>query len=141
MIYFRTPETVYLLQTSYTNHNYPFYSPTTSNLFHSLRLMPADLRISVLGRCALLQIHSLEDGVLSVLLLDGKCRLLNFSFPFQRSILRLLLFLLGGVVRKKVQLNGAVVLLRCIRFRQDMICNDLHAPHQEIFVHDPVKQL
>lgn len=37
--------------------------------------------------------------------------------------------------------NGAVVLLRCIRFRQDMICNDIHAPHQEIFVHDPVKQL
>ena len=27
IIYFRTPETVYLLQTSYTNHNYPFYSP------------------------------------------------------------------------------------------------------------------
>lgn len=68
--------------------------------------MPADLPIAVLGRCALLQIHSLEDGVLSVLLLDGKCRLLNFSFPFQRSILRLLLFLLGGVVRKKVQLDN-----------------------------------
>ena len=42
MIYFRTPETVYLLQTSYTNHNYPFYLPTnpdlsfiyTSELYH-----------------------------------------------------------------------------------------------------------
>ena len=32
MIYFRTPETVYLLQTSYTNHNYPFYSPTNADL-------------------------------------------------------------------------------------------------------------
>ena len=29
--------------------------------------MPADLPIAVLGRCALLQIHSLEDGVLSVM--------------------------------------------------------------------------
>lgn len=45
MIYFRTPETVYLLQTSYTNHNYPFYLPTnpdlsfiyTSELYHKAR--------------------------------------------------------------------------------------------------------
>ena len=103
--------------------------------------MTADLPIAVLGRCALLQIHSLENGVLSVLLLDGKCRLLDLLFPFQRSVLCLLLFLLGGVVRKKVQLNGAVVLLRCVRLRQDMICNDIHAPHQQIPVHDPVKQL
>lgn len=28
MIYFRTPETVCLLQIGYTNHNDPFYSPT-----------------------------------------------------------------------------------------------------------------
>ena len=31
MIYFRTPETVCPLQIGYTNHNYPFYSPTTSD--------------------------------------------------------------------------------------------------------------
>lgn len=31
MIYFRTPETVYLLQTSFTNHNYPFYSPPNTD--------------------------------------------------------------------------------------------------------------
>ena len=32
MIYFRTPETVYLLQTSYTNHNSPFFLPTNPEL-------------------------------------------------------------------------------------------------------------
>ena len=39
-------------------------------MFDPLCLMPADLRITVFGGRAFFKIHRLEDGVLSVLLLD-----------------------------------------------------------------------
>ena len=56
--------------------------------------MSADLRIAVFGGCAFFKIHRLEDGVLPVLFLDGKSRLLDFSFSFQCGILDFLLLLL-----------------------------------------------
>ena len=103
--------------------------------------MPSNLRIAVFRGCAFFKIHRLEDGVLSVLLLDGKSRLLDFSLALQCGVFGFLLFVFGGIVGKEVELDSTVIFLRRIRFRQDMICNDIHAPHQEIPVHDPVKQL
>ena len=49
--------------------------------------MPADLRIAVFGGCAFFKIHRLEDGVLSVLLLNGESRLLDFSLALQSGVL------------------------------------------------------
>ena len=103
--------------------------------------MPADLRITVFGGCAFFKIHRFEDGVLSVLLLDGKSRFLDFSFPFQGGILSFLFFLFGGVVGKEVKLDSAVVFLRGIGLRQDVICHNIHTADKQILVHDPVKQL
>ena len=71
--------------------------------------MPADLRITVFGGCAFFKIHRLEDGVLSVLLLDGESRLLDFSFPFQGGILGFLVFLFGGIVGEEVGLDNPVI--------------------------------
>ena len=71
--------------------------------------MPADLRIAVFGSCAFFKIHRLEDGVLSVLLLDGESRLLDFSLAFQGGIFGFLLFLFGGIVGKEVELDNPVI--------------------------------
>ena len=71
--------------------------------------MPADLCIPILCRCAFFKIHRLEDGVLSVLLLDGESRLLNFSFTFQGGIFGFPLFLFGGIVGEEVELDNPVI--------------------------------
>ena len=103
--------------------------------------MPADLSISILCGCAFFKIHRLEDRVLSVLLLDGESSLLNFSLPFQGSVFGFPLFLFGGIVSEEVKLDSTVIFLRCVRFRQDVICHNIHTADKQILVHDPVKQL
>ena len=42
------------------------------------------------------------------------------------GILGFLLFLFGGIVGEEVELNSTVVFLWGVRFRQDMICNNVH---------------
>ena len=101
--------------------------------------MSPNLRITVFGSCAFFKIHRLEDGVLAVLLLDGESRLLDFSFPFQGGSFGFLLFLFGGIVREEVKLDSTVIFLRCVRFRQDMICHNIHTADKQILVHYPVK--
>ena len=103
-------------------------------------LMSPNLRITVFRGCAFFKIHCLEDGVLAVLLLDGESRLLNFSFPLQGGIFRFPLFLFGSIVGEEVKLDSVVVFLWCICFRQDVICHNIHTPHQQILVHEPVKE-
>ena len=71
--------------------------------------MPADLRIAVFGGCAFFKIHRLEDGVLSVLLLDGESCLLNFSLALQSGVLGFLFFLFGGIVGEEVELDNPVI--------------------------------
>ena len=110
------------------------------DLFDPSRLMPADLRITIFGGCSFFKIHRLEDGVFPVLLFDGKSRLLDFSFPFQCGILSFLLFLFGGIVSEEVELDSTVIFLRRVRFRQDMICNNVHTADKQILVHDPVEE-
>ena len=102
--------------------------------------MPADLRITVFGGRAFFKIHRLEDGVLPVLPLDGKSRLLDFSFPFQCGIISFLLLLFCGIVSEEVELDSTVIFLRCVRFRQDMICNNVHTADKQILVHNPVEE-
>ena len=103
--------------------------------------MPSNLRIAILGGCAFFKIHCLENGVLSVLLFDRKRGSLYFPLTLQSSALDFLFFLFGSVVGEKVKLHSAVIFLRCIGFRQDMICNNVHTADKHILVHDPVKQL
>ena len=103
--------------------------------------MPADLCIPILCRCAFFKIHRLEDGVLSVLLFDCKRGGLYFPLTFQGGVLGFLFFLFGSIVSEKVKLDSTVILLRRVRFRQDMICYNIHTADKQILVHDPVKQL
>ena len=72
-------------------------------------LMSPNLRIAVLRRCAFFQIHRLENGVLSVLLLDGESCLLNFSLALQSGVLGFLFFLFGGIVGEEVELENPVI--------------------------------
>ena len=58
----------------------------------------------------------------------------------KRSVLGFLLFLFGGVVSEEVKLNSTVVFLRRVRFRQDMICYNIHTADKQILVHDPVEE-
>ena len=102
--------------------------------------MPADLRITVFGGCAFFKIHRLEDGVLSIFLLDCKRGGLYLPLTLQSGVLGFLLFLFGGVVSEEVKLNSTVVFLRRVRFRQDMICYNLHTADKQILVHDPVEE-
>ena len=78
-------------------------------MFDPSCLMPADLRVAVFCRCAFFKIHRLEDGVLSVLLLDGESRLLDFSLTLQSGVLGFLLFLFGGIVGEEVELDNPVI--------------------------------
>ena len=103
--------------------------------------MPSDLRITVFGSCAFFKIHRLEDGILAVLLFDRKRSSLYFPLTLQCSVLSFLLFLFGGIVGEEVKLDSTVIFLRCVRFRQDMICYNLPTADKQILVHDPVKQL
>ena len=102
--------------------------------------MPSDLRIAVFRGCAFFKIHRLEDGVLSVLLLDGKSRLLDFPLTLQSGVLGFLFFLFGSIVSEKVKLDSTVIFLRRVRFRQDMICYNIHTADKQILVHDPVEE-
>ena len=102
--------------------------------------MRADLRVAVFRSCSFFKIHRLEDCVLSVLFLNGESCLLDFSLALQSSVLSFLLFLFGGVVSEEVKLNSAVVFLRRVRFRQDMICYNIHTADKQILVHDPVEE-
>ena len=102
--------------------------------------MPADLRITVFRGCAFFKIHRLEDGVLSVLLLDGKSRLLDFSLALQCGVFGFLLLLFAGVVSDELNLDSTEYFLRCVRIRQEMICNNVHTADKQILVHDPVKE-
>ena len=54
---------------------------------------------------------------------------------------KILFFLFGGIVGKEVELDSTVIFLRRVRFRQDMICHNIHTADKQILVHDPVKQL
>ena len=103
--------------------------------------MPADLRITVFGSCAFFQIHRLEDGVLSILLFDRKRGGLYFPLALQCGVFGFLFFLFCGIVGEEVKLDSTVIFLRRVRFRQDMICYNIHTADKQILVHDPVKQL
>ena len=78
-------------------------------MFDPLCLMPADLRIAVFGGCAFFKIHRLEDGVLSILLLDGKRGGLYLPLTLQSGILGFLFFLFGGIVGEEVELDNPVI--------------------------------
>ena len=71
--------------------------------------MPADLRVAVFGGCAFFKIHRLEDGVLSILLLDGKRGGLYLPLTLQCSVLSFLFFLFGGIVSEEVELDNPVI--------------------------------
>ena len=102
--------------------------------------MPSNLRIAVFRGCAFFKIHRLEDGVLSILLFDCKRGGLYFPLTLQCSVLSSLLFLFGGLVGKEVELDNPVIFLRRVRFRQDMICHNIHTADKQILVHDPVEE-
>ena len=63
-----------------------------------LCLMTADLCIAVPGRCALLQTHSFQDGVFSILPFDGQHGPLLPLLPFQSGGFPGLLLILGLIV-------------------------------------------
>ena len=102
--------------------------------------MPSNLRIAVFRGCAFFKIHRLEDCVLSVLLLDGESCLLNFSLALQSGFLGFLFFLFGGIVSEEIELDNPIIFLRRVRFRQDMICYNIHTADKQILVHDPVEE-
>ena len=63
--------------------------------------MPSNLRIAVFRGCTFFKIHCLEDGVLSILLLDGKRGGLYLPLTLQSGIFGFLFFLFGGIVGKR----------------------------------------
>ena len=79
--------------------------------------------------------------MLSVFLFDGERGVLNPPLPRQGLVLGLLLLRLSDVIRKEIELNGVVALLRRVRLPQNAVGHDVHAADQQIFVHNPVKQL
>ena len=102
--------------------------------------MPSNLRIAVFRGCTFFKIHCLEDGVLSILLLDGKRGGLYLPLTLQSGIFGFLFFLFGSLVSEKVKLDSTVIFLRRVRFRQDMICYNIHTADKQILVHDPVEE-
>ena len=102
--------------------------------------MPSNLRIAVFRGCTFFKIHCLEDGVLSILLLDGKRGGLYLPLTLQSGIFGFLFFLFGGIVGKEVELDNPVIFLRRVRLRQDVICHNIHTADEQILIHDPVEE-
>ena len=102
--------------------------------------MPSNLRIAVFRGCTFFKIHCLEDGVLSKLLFDCKRGGLYFQLTLQDGNLSFLFLLFGGIVGKEIELDSTVIFLRRVRFRQDMICYNIHTADKQILVHDPVEE-
>ena len=75
--------------------------------------------VSIFCGRAILQIHSLENGVFAILLFDGQHGLLNTLFLRQPSGFRFLLRLFSGIICKKVQL------LHLFRFRRVCLIYDM----------------
>ena len=71
--------------------------------------MPSNLRIAVFRGCTFFKIHCLEDGVLSILLLDGKRGGLYLPLTLQSGIFSFLFFLFGGIVGEEVELDNPVI--------------------------------
>ena len=102
--------------------------------------MPSNLRIAVFRGCTFFKIHCLEDGVLSILLLDGKRGGLYLPLTLQSGVFGFLFFLFCGIVGEEVKLDSTVIFLRRVRLRQDMICHNIHTADKQILVHDPVEE-
>ena len=98
------------------------------------------LRVAILCRRAFLQVHTFEDSVLPELLLDGQHGLLHFLFTLKLGALPFLLCLKSCIICEEVKLHKAVILLWCICFGQDMVCDDVQPAHEKVFIDDPVKE-
>ena len=102
--------------------------------------MSSDLLIPILRRRAFLQVHTLEDSVLSELLLDGQHSFLHFLFTLKLGAFPFLLCLKSCLVCEDVKLLKTVILLRHICFGQNMVCDDVQPAHEKVFIDDPVKE-
>ena len=102
--------------------------------------MPSDLPVPLSCRCAILQVHSLEDGVFSISLCDMQHGLL-YSFFLGQLLFFLLVFgFQSGIVGKKVKLLELPLGGGGRGFLDHMIGGDVQPPDQKIFVNDPVEQ-
>ena len=81
----------------------------------------------------------LSSAFFAVFALDGERRLLQLSLPLECSLLCPPAFLLSGVVGEQVKLLTPSRLGR-VRFRNDVICHQIHAPDEQIRVDNAVEQ-
>ena len=102
--------------------------------------MPADLAVAILGRRALLQVHALHDGVLTVLLLDIDDGLLHTPLLVQGGLLGFPLPLLGLVVGEHGKLLLLDPRLTGFGFVQDAGGSDGHTAHQEAGIQDALAE-
>ena len=76
--------------------------------------MTTDLSVAIFRRSTFLQVHALEDSILSELLFDGQHGLLHFLFTLKLGVFPFLLRHKNCLVREEIKLHKAVILLRCI---------------------------
>ena len=100
--------------------------------------MSSDGLVPLLGRGALLKIHALENGVLSVLALDRDQGLLAAFFPFQFGLLRLPSRFFRLVIGKQAHLlEGGRLFLS---LRDDVRRREIQPAHQQGLIDDLIEQ-
>ena len=101
----------------------------------SLCLVSANLAVAIFGGGPFTQVHTLEQGVFAVFLLDGENGFLPSLFPFQIRFFSAY-FVRGG---EDVHLEKSI-LWGNSAFWQDVGCADVDPADQKIGICDPVKE-
>lgn len=99
--------------------------------------MPSNGLIAIPGGSALLQVHALQDSVLTVPLLDSKHDLLELSLSGIGGTICLLLICFGGVISERIQLFR-LLLLRGAGLVQQLVTANAQVEYQLVSIHDPV---
>ena len=102
--------------------------------------MTSDLSVPLLCCCAILKVHSFEDGVFSISFFDMQHGLL-YSFFLGQLLFFLLVFgFQSGIVGKKVKLLELPLGGGSRGFLDHMAYGDVQPPDQKVFVNNPVEQ-
>ena len=103
--------------------------------------MSADLRITVLSCCTLFKIHSLEDRVLAVSLLDVYDGSLHLLFFFESRFLFGPLALLFRVIDEDAKLLATRRFFPYLSLGNQTVDRNIHSSNKQVGVYDLIKEV
>ena len=102
--------------------------------------MTADLAVALSGGCSFPEIHSFENGVFAVFVLDCHKCILHTALFFKGCLLLGTLALFFLIILKKAELFGILRAVNLI-FGYDSAGCDIDSPYKQISVRNTLKKL